>query len=130
MKTIKFAAYLFYKYYSTGYTKQIPYFSTLCGLAMIVLLHLFQIAILANQVDVIFPFKYSDNIFKKYFLIGLVLLPIFLVLKLFVKENELQQMTFSKEKVKSGYIFLIAYIVLSMASLILLIIFFPRSRPN
>jgi len=97
---------------------------------MIVLLHLFQIAILANQVDVIFPFKYSDNIFKKYFLIGLVLLPIFLVLKLFVKENELQQMTFSKEKVKSGYIFLIAYIVLSMASLILLIIFFPRSRPN
>jgi len=130
MKTIKFAAYLLYKYYSTGYTKDIPYFTTLSGLAMMALLHLFQIAILTNQVDTIFPFDSSDNIFKKYFLMGVVLLPIFLLLRLIVKESELRQMTFSKKKIKRGYFFLVGYFVLTMASLMLLIIFFPRGHSN
>ena len=53
MKTIKFTAYLFYKYYSTGGTKSIPYFSTLCALAMIVILHVFQILVIFNGMDLL-----------------------------------------------------------------------------
>ena len=129
MKTIKFTAYLLYKYYSTGYYKDIPYFTTLSGLALMALLHLFQIAILTSKVDTIFPFDSSDNIFRKYFFMGLVLLPIYLLLRLLVKESELRKMTFSKEKIKRGYIFLVGYIVISLASLMQSCYHFLSERP-
>jgi hypothetical protein len=60
----------------------------------------------------------------------LVFLPIFILLKLIIKKDELTSMEFSKAKIKKGNIFLIAYIVLIMAVLILLIIFIPRQHPT
>jgi hypothetical protein len=59
----------------------------------------------------------------------LVFLPIFILLKLIIKKDELTSMEFSKAKIKNGNIFLIAYIVLTMAVLILLIIFIPTQHP-
>src|SRR5436309_10695886 len=126
MKTIKFAAYLFYRYYSTGPTKDIPYVSTLCALAMIVFMHLFQVLILIHQVDTFFPFKSTDNRLTKYLFMALIFLPIFFLLRLFIKREELQSMSFPKDKIKRGNILLIAYVVLTMALLIVLMVFIPR----
>ena len=121
MKTIKFTAFLFYRYYSTGATKDIPYFSTLCAMAMIAFMHLMQLLILTHQVDRFIPIKSTDTKTTKYLIMALVLLPIFLLLSLILKKEELKSLSYPADKIRKGNIFLVAYIVLTMALLIILI---------
>ena len=124
MKTIKFTAYLFYKYYSTGGTKSIPYFSTLCALAMIVILHVFQILVIFNGMDLLpaTSAKPGTERLIKYFETAIFLSPLFLFLSLIIKKKELQSMHYEEKKLKKGNLFLIIYIILSMALLIFLIL--------
>jgi accessory gene regulator protein AgrB len=119
MRTVKFIAYLFYKYYSKGYTKQIAYFSTLCALVMIACIHLFQVFILCNALFIV-PTDGSQKDIKNWFFIGLFLIPFFLIFRFLIKETELQEMFYDKHKVKRGYLFLIVYLILSFALLIFL----------
>jgi hypothetical protein len=122
MKTMRFIAYLFYRYYSTGPTKDIPYFSTLCALVMLIGLHVFQILVLFNKVSFL-PVSSKNTRAENFLIIALCLLPIFLITAAIVKKSDLQEMTYEEAKVKRGYMFLILYIVLSIALLLLLILY-------
>lgn len=122
MKTLKFVAFLFYRYYSTGNTKQIPYFSTLCALVMIFGLHLYQILILTNSMNLI-PTDGSQAKIGNWIEMGLFLVPIFLLFKNLVKESELKEMSYPKNKIAIGYILLVFYIVASFTLLILLALY-------
>jgi hypothetical protein len=122
MKTIKFIAYLFYRYYSTGPTSEIRYFSTLCAMVMLFYIHLFQILILLNATYLI-PTDSSQAKISNWFKMALFLLPIFLLVGLLIRESELKGMTYEKEKMRTGYIWLVIYIVVSFAILILLILY-------
>lgn len=97
MKTLKFVAYLFYRYYSTGATKNIPYFSTLCALVMLFGLHLFQILVLTDQMN-IFPTKNTNTRSTNFFLIALFLIPVFLLMTLLFKHDELRKMHYEEKK--------------------------------
>ena len=120
MKTIKFVAFLFYRYYSTGPTKDIPYFSTLCALTMIAYLHLMQLLVVTHQVDIIIPIKSTDTKATKFLIMSLVFLVILFPLSMLIKKEELKSMSFPSDKIKRGNIFLIIYIILTMAVLIIL----------
>jgi len=122
MKTIRFAAYLFYKYYSTGPTKDIPYASTLCALVMLLGLHIYQILVLFNRVNLI-PTSSNNTRVENFFIIGLCLLPIFLLTAILIKKSDLEKMNYEESKVKKGNTLLILYIAASIALLIFLILF-------
>ena len=123
MKLLKFTGFLFYKYYSTGPTRRVPYLSTLCALSMILYMHLFQILILINRVDEFVPLEKDDDKGIKYLKMALFFTPIFLLLTIIVKKKELDLMHFESTVIKRGYIFLILYIVVSFAALIFLILY-------
>ncbi|MBN8687579.1 MAG: hypothetical protein J0M10_11180 [Chitinophagales bacterium] len=123
MKVIKFVAFLFYRYYSTGGTRRIPYFSTLCALAMMLYIHLFQILILINRVDDIIPGGGNETRPVKYLKMGLFFIPIFLLLANVIRKKELEQMSYDKVVVRKGYLSLVGYLILSFAVLILLILY-------
>lgn len=116
MRVIKFIAFLFYRYYSTGGTRRIPYFSTLGALVMMLYIHLFQILILINRVDDIIPGGGNEARPIKY-------LKMALFFALFIKKKELQQMAYSPSTIKKGYVWLILYLVASFTVLILLMLY-------
>jgi len=114
MKTIKFIAFLFYKYYSKGATSDIPYVSTLCAMGLLLYLHLVQFLAIFNALNLI-PGNSSDTRVVEYFKIALFMTPLFLIIMIFIKKSELKSMQCEKHKIKKGYIFLIIYIILSFS---------------
>lgn len=121
MKTIKFAAYLFYRYYLTGATRAIPYFSTLCAMATLTFLHLMQILLLTNLYNTIIPSNSINKKWEGYLFWALVAIPIFLFLKLLIRESDLKKLSYSSGKIKKGNVLLIIYLLASMALLIFII---------
>jgi hypothetical protein len=126
MKTIKFVAFLFYRYYSTGSTKDIPYVSTLCALVMLLGLHIFQLLVLINKVNLI-PTSIKNTRLENFGLIAMYLIPLFMLMIFFIRKSELKEMSFEESKIKKGNIFLIIYIIASIA-LLLLIIFIKKGK--
>jgi hypothetical protein len=120
MGTIRFAAYLLYRYYSKGGTKDIPYASAILALAFMGLIHIFQILLLFNGMSLV-PTDGSQAKVGNFLKMGLFILPIVLLLMVLVKKDKLQEMAYDETQMKRGYIFLILYIVLSFALLLLLI---------
>jgi|SRR6186713_1350138 len=125
MKTLKFTAYLFYRYYSRGGTKDIAYFSTLCALALLIMLHFFQALLIFHGFSFL-PFSRSDERVMTYLKSILISIPLFICLFFAVKKDDLKSAEYSDLKVRRGYYLLISYIVLSVAALFLIIIKFPQ----
>lgn len=119
MRTIKFIAYLFYRYYSTGATKDIPYFSTLCAMVMLFGLHVFQILILVNKNGLL---PTNNNRFENFIKIIVYLIPVFLLFTYVIKRSDLQEMNYDEGKIKKGNIVLIVYILASIALLVVLML--------
>lgn len=120
MKTVKFVAYLFYRYYSSsGPRKDIPYFSTLGAMVMLFYIHLVQLLILLNMINII-PIRNSDTHVGRFFKMALFLSPLFFLFAAFIKKSELQTMQYNEQKVKKANIYLIIYIVLSFSFMIFL----------
>ncbi|HXB91016.1 MAG TPA: hypothetical protein VNU72_01950 [Puia sp.] len=119
MKTIRFTAFLFYRYYSTGPLADIPYFSTLCAMVMLAGLHIFQILVLAGEVSLI-PTKDSNTKAENYLIIAVCLVPLFLFMRALVPKASLLELNYEESSIRKGNIVLIAYIVGSVALLILL----------
>lgn len=69
------------------------------------------------------PVSSKNTRVENFLIIALCLLPIFLITAAIVKKSDLQEMTYTEAKMKRGYMFLILYIVLSIAVLLLLILY-------
>lgn len=127
MNLLKFVAFLFYRYYSEGkWASSIPFFRTLTSMTLLVYIHLLQLLIIFNRVDLL-PLKSSDSIMLKKFTMFLIFLPIYFILSAFIKKDELieikNEYEYKWDKVYDANVRLILYIILSMATLIILIIF-------
>jgi hypothetical protein len=122
MKTIRFAAFLLYRYYSKGSTRNISYFSTIAALTFAMYMHFFQILILTDQVEKFIPLKSSDNKAYKYFVMFLVMAPMYLLVHIIIPKRKLLVTNFKVEKVRKGYVFLILYGVLSFSLIFVLAI--------
>ena len=126
MKTFQFVMYLFYKYYSKGGTKQIPYFSALCAVVMLIYIHIFQVLIVLDKVDLL-PMKKGDTRIDKYWKLALFLLPIFFIISFLVKPSDLKNLTYNEEKVKRGGVYLVMYIIFNTVLLFALMFAFSKS---
>jgi len=122
MKTGKFIAYLFYRYYSTGPTKDIPYVSTLCAIVMLLGLHFFQILVLFGRLDLL-PFSHQNNRVENFFITALCLVPVFILVSLVIIKSELDEMHFEESIIRNGNKALVIYITASIAFLLLLVLF-------
>ncbi len=121
MKTLRFVAYLFFRYYSTGPTKSVSYFSTLCALVMLMGLHIFQLIILFN-IDGVVPSDQNSRM-HNFLITTVYLIPLFLLTALLVKRSDLEKLVYDSGKIKKGYFYLIAYIITSITVLVLLLVF-------
>ncbi len=120
MKTLKFTAYLFYRYYQKhGFAKELPYLSTITVLTLLLFLHVSQIFALLNMTYLI-PTDGSQLKINNFFKMGLFMLPMYLLLAILIKKEDLITAQYEERKIKKGYIFLIIYIVLSFAFLMVL----------
>lgn len=124
MNPIKFTAFLLYRYYSGGRRPDnIPYFRTMCSMTLLVLMHVFQILILLRKTEFI-PINPSDSKDTKWLIMLLIMLPIYFLLTLLVKKNELQKMkeeySYSWDKIFKWNVWFIIYIVLSFSLIFVL----------
>lgn len=122
METIKFIAFLFYKYYSTGPTSRIPYFSTLCALVLMLYMHVVQILLIFNITDIV-PTDGSQMKAMNFVKMALFMIPFFVITGMLVKKSDLNSKTYSPQKIKTGYIYLIVYIILSFILIIVLALY-------
>ena len=125
MKVLKFVMYLFYRYYSTGGTRRIPYFSSLCAVVFLIYIHIFQILIILNRVDLL-PMGKDDARIEKYGKAAIFLLPIFLIISFLVKPQDLKNISYDEAQIKKGNIYLIIYVVASVILLFVLMFAFPK----
>jgi hypothetical protein len=120
MKTLKFTAYLFYRYYSKhGFAKEMPYLSTITILGLLLYIHIFQILAILD-VAYLIPTDGSQLKIGNYVKIGLFMLPMFLLFYFLIKKEDLINARYEEKKIKKGYVILIIYIVLSFALLMIL----------
>lgn len=126
MNTLRFVMYILYRYYSKGGTRDVPYFSALCAVVLLIYIHIFQILIILNKVDAVLPIREGDDRVLKYFKLGLFLLPVFLIVYLLVRPRDLENVSFDEAKVKRGGIYLIIYSIISFILLLVLAFIFLR----
>ena len=123
MKLLRFVMFLFYRYYSTGGTYRIPYFSALSATGFLIFLHIFEILIIINKVNWL-PMKETDNKVVEYGKVALCLLPIFILIAFLVKEKNLKQLEYDEDKIKRGGRNLIVYVILSILLFIVVLVSF------
>lgn len=114
---MKFIAYLFYRYYATGPTKDIPYLSTLGAVFIMIFLHVMQLVVLLYllfDIDVL-GHSGETNRLKKFLLGALFVIPCLFLLRIYIREKDLKKMKYDKDKIKRGNRFLIIYIILNIA---------------
>jgi hypothetical protein len=122
MKVLKFVAVLFYRYYSTGPTKDIPYFSTLCALVMLLVLHIFQILVLFNIFS-FYPVGTANNRWVHFLMIAVCLIPLFVLMSVLIPKSQLDATHYDERIIRRGNIGLVCYIICSVALLISLAVF-------
>jgi len=127
MQLIKFVMFLFYRYYSKGGTFRIPYFSALCAVVFLIYIHIFQLLIIFNAVDLL-PMRSQNTRISNYAKLATFLSPLFFIIHFLIKEDDLKKLTYDDSKIKKGGIMLIGYIILSFALLMSLMFLFPTRR--
>ncbi len=125
MNTIKFIGYLFYRYYEKPPQRGNPYFRTMGSLLLLVYIHILQLLALFNKIDLI-PIKSSDDKLTKSIIMLLILIPIYLFVTKLLKKSDIEPLKekydYNWDKVHSGNLWLIIYIILSMALMFVLAI--------
>jgi len=129
MKTIKFVGYLFYRYYSKGPRASIPYFSAICSMTLLGFMHLMQILILFNKVNLI-PINSDENKLTKRLIILIFMLPIYFIMTRLFRKKDIEPLKekydYNWDKVYSGNVWLIIYIIISM-TLIGILVFWKKN---
>ena len=114
MKTIKFTAYLLYRYYLNGRSKNVAYIRTIGTLVILSIFHIIQILLILNKFDSLEPGG-TEKVNVQLLKIFVGLIPIALLLIFLVREPELKQMKFSEKKIKNGYLLFIVYGIVSFS---------------
>ena len=125
MNILRFIMYLFYRYYSTGGTRNIPYFSALCAVVFLIYIHIFQALVVFNKVYIL-TLDQGDVRLVKYGKLAFFLLPIFLIVYYLAKPIDIKQLHYSEKKIKKGNLYLVIYIITSFILLFVLIFTIPK----
>lgn len=125
MEILKFIMYLFYRYYSKGGTKRISYFSALCAVVFLIYIHVFQILIVFDKINLL-PMEKDDTRIAKYGKLALFLLPIFLIIAYLVKPSDLKSMELDANKLRRAYVILVVYLIVNFILLFVLMFAFRK----
>jgi hypothetical protein len=121
-KIVEFVVYLFYNYYNKGATKSIAYPSALMGVSLLLYINVSTIVVaLGVDYSKISPVVESCGRGVGLLSAFLLWLPFFLILKLLLNKKEIQNKNYSNQKIKIGNLFVLSYVVMSMALLMFLI---------
>ena len=122
MNTIKFAAYLFYRYYRKPPQRGIPYFRTIASLTLLSFMNVLFIASLFGEGNFIQKAVHYFSLNKTIVILLLMSLAGTLIL-LLIKEKDLNDLDekygTNIAKIKTGNVWLIIYCVLSFTLVIL-----------
>jgi len=122
MRTIKFAAYLFYRYYSKPPQRGGPYLRTIASLTLLSFMHVLFIASLFGEGNFIQKAVDYFSLNKTIIILILMSLAGTLIL-LFIKEKDLKELDekygTNTAKIKTGNVWLIIYCVISFTLVIL-----------
>ena len=120
MKTLRFTAFLLYRYYSkNGYAQSIPYFGAITSLTIFLFIHLVQeFAIL--HMEIFIPTDGDELKPINWLKMFMFLLPLFIVLCLLIKKDDLTKNNYEESKIRRGYLWLIAYGIASFGFLMFL----------
>jgi hypothetical protein len=117
--------FLFYRYYSKGGTRNIPYFSALCAVVFLIYIHLFQVLIVLRKVDDVLPMKQDDPHPLQYGKLALFLLPIFLIVGFLLKPKDIKYLDYEDDEIRKGNTYLLIYVITSVILLFLLMFLVP-----
>ncbi len=122
MKTIKFAAYLFYRWYRKPPQRGTPYLRTIVSLSLLSILNVLFVACLFGKGYFISKAAKYFSVDKRIIILLLVSLALTIIL-LLIKEKELQELDRKYEtniaKIKKGNVLLIFYCIISLVLLFL-----------
>ncbi len=127
MKQLKFIMFLFFRYYSKGGTRFIPYFSALCAVVFLLYIHIFQLLIIFDKVHLV-PIKDGDIRIVQYLKFSLLFLPVFFIIASIVKKRDLENATYDESAIKTGGILLTVYIIISLIILFTLMFLFSEKN--
>ena len=119
MRVFKYVAFLFYRYYSEGKwsNAETAFFRTKCSLTLLAWFHLVQITLLMKKTELIFQSQLSTII---------SMIPIFILISLFLRENELEELrekySYEWDKVFDSNVWLVVYSILSVTLMIALMV--------
>ena len=110
MKLLRFIMYLFYRYYSKSGTKGNAYFRALCSTSFLIYMHLFQLLMIFNKVSFL-SIAENDPRIIKYGKLSIFFIPVFLLVFLLVKPAKLYELKYEEDKVRTGNVILVIYII-------------------
>ena len=113
--------FLFYKYYDKGSTKDIAFEKSIASLILVLFLNIFSLLIIFNVLE-----RHPDNsngtLMSIKYLIGFaIFIPIFFILKIFFKKEDVLNIEMDKPTMRKGYFIIVTYIILSMLMLTFII---------
>ena len=112
-----FVIYLFYRYYSRGPEKVIPYEAAIIMFDALLFLNVLTILGFAG-VPVILPFDKSDPKWMQTFKSGVIcLFPIYLLTRFLFPKKEIVALQYDDELIQGGNLFLVVYSILSLLAL-------------
>lgn len=125
MRILKLVMFTLYRYYSKGGTRRIPYVSALLAVVFLIYLHIFQVLIIFNKVDLL-PMRTEQSQIIKYYKLAIFLLPIVLTIGFLVKEKDLRDAEYDDELINRTGKYLVLYAVLSV--ILLFVLMFVAAR--
>jgi hypothetical protein len=127
MKTIKFAAFLFYRYYSGGRRPDsTPFFRTKLSMTLLGFMHLMQLLVILDKVNDYIPTSTSYGRGMNKIIMFFVMLPIYFLVSLLIKKKDMDELdekyAYDWDKVFNGNVWLVVYIIVSFALIFVLAI--------
>lgn len=109
MKTIRFAMFLFYRYYKGGRWESTPYFHALCSCALLIFLNFITVLFFFDAGDVLFTGKKIHLMFR----FGIVFSVVIFLLSQVATKRTLNQFEIDAQSIKRGNWMLILYLIAS-----------------
>ena len=120
-KFFKFIYYIFYKYYSTGVSKDWPFMYTVFAFVGLFILQSMQILLLIYKFDSV-PVGNGYGKLQSYGCALLFVVIIYWTFYLLLRKFKYPSLIYSSNKIRKGQILLIGYILFLLISIVLIII--------
>lgn len=118
MKTVRFAMFLFYRYYRSGRWESVPYFHTLSSMSFLLFLHVAALLCFLNKGNILFGNGKNTFVIRFLVLYGLSLFAFWRL----AKKDDLEAAEYDETHIKRGNWLLLLYVAFSIAMMVLSIV--------